>query len=442
MNKDIVLCKKAQDDYEEALSIAKVHKKSDNPKVTVIVPVYKVDRYLAPCLDSIVNQTLEDIEIIIVDEGDQDRCREIIDYFEKIDPRVVAPHSKNGGYGASCNKGIDMARGEYIAIIESDDMIEREMFEEMYNYAKLLDADVVKTPFCYWNGEDGRDDCEYRYEAAQQCPQGKLFSVKEFDYPLRIHASLWAAIYKTSYMREKNIRFVEAKGGAYVDVGFRIDTLVNTDKMAWLDKPYYLYRTNNDESTTNNFNLTTMLKRWKEAHDKFSLMGDDYKNYYEAALIRDEYLNTLSYMNHADVMFSKEQMAMLKDNFKNIHPEIVENTRSLTAAQKKEILSYLNNPEAHYRNVKRKIRLRNIAEKTEKMYQKLRSDNLIKMEIAAIFCMLLTILNKEYQIFSDANVLNIVVVPILVILIIFIGVSYILWGLHILFAAFRSVVGE
>lgn len=114
------------------------------PKVSVIIPVYKVEKYLVQCLDSIVGQTLKDIEIIIVDEGDKDACRYIIDHYEQADKRVIAIHEKNGGYGASVNKGFDIAKGEYIGIVESDDFIAPEMYEEMYNYAKKLDADVVK----------------------------------------------------------------------------------------------------------------------------------------------------------------------------------------------------------------------------------------------------------------------------------------------------------
>lgn len=324
-----------------AESLFETPMKSEHPKVTVIVPVYKVDRFLVPCLDSIVNQTLQDIEIIIVDEGDLDRCREIIDYYEKNDTRIVAPHQHNGGYGASCNLGIEMAKGKYISIVESDDIILPEMLEEMYAYAEKLDADVLKTPFCFWDGRDNFVDCEYRSMAAQQSPKGKLFSMKEYNYLLSVHASLWSGLYKTSYMREKNIRFVEAKGGAYVDVGFRIDTLINTDKVAWMDKPYYMYRTNNDESTTNNFNMTAMLHRWNEAHKKFADCQTDYDVYYGPALIIDEYLNTLS---RANASLTEKQRELLIENFRYVNEKTILRSHVLNTKQKKEILAFKKNP--------------------------------------------------------------------------------------------------
>ena len=80
--------------------------KMKQPKISVIVPIYKVEKYLVQCIDSILNQTLEDIEVILVDEGDRDACRFIIDHYEQNDKRVKAIHEKNGGYGASVNKGM------------------------------------------------------------------------------------------------------------------------------------------------------------------------------------------------------------------------------------------------------------------------------------------------------------------------------------------------
>ena len=156
------------------------------PKVSVIIPVYKVEKYLVQCLDSIVGQTLKDIEIIIVDEGDKDACRYIIDHYEQADKRVIAIHEKNGGYGASVNKGFDIAKGEYIGIVESDDFIAPEMYEEMYNYAKKLDADVVKTPYYeYWSQKDGIKDfkkvCWYNDFITKNSPKNKIFSI--LDYP-------------------------------------------------------------------------------------------------------------------------------------------------------------------------------------------------------------------------------------------------------------------
>ena len=93
------------------------------PKVSIVVPIYNVERYLDECVKSIINQTLKEIEIILVDDGSPDNCGKIIDDYAKTDSRIVAVHQKNSGYSAAVNKGINMAKGEYVGIIESDDFI-------------------------------------------------------------------------------------------------------------------------------------------------------------------------------------------------------------------------------------------------------------------------------------------------------------------------------
>lgn len=199
------------------------------PKVSIIVPVYKVEKYLVQCLDSIVGQTLKDIEIIIVDEGDKDACRYIIDHYEQADKRVIAIHEKNGGYGASVNKGFDIAKGEYIGIVESDDFIAPEMYEEMYNYAKKLDADVVKTPYYeYWSQKDGIKDfkkvCWYNDFITKNSPKNKTFSILDYPHQMSIHASLWSGIYKTSYIK-KEYKGLYSKVGPYLIIDEYLNTV-------------------------------------------------------------------------------------------------------------------------------------------------------------------------------------------------------------------------
>ena len=329
------------------------------PKISVIVPIYKVEKYLCQCIDSILAQTLQDIEVILVDEGDLDACRAIIDMYEfgaKKDSRVKSIHEKNGGYGASVNKGMDIATGEYISIIEADDFIAPEMYEEMYNYAKKLDADVVKTPYYEYRdktkfSKESRVICEYADIMRNTTPMNKTFSVQEYPKLMGVHASLWSGIYKKSYMKEKNIRFIEAKGGAYVDVGFRIDTLINTDKVAWLDRPFYHYRLTSEGSTTNNYDLNAMIIRWKEAHDKFQNCPEIYKKV-GPELIWDEYVNTAGCLFN-DYQVTEANLIAIRDNYKTIPDEVINNSPTLTKFMKKVILDikHKNNSVKHYKKM-------------------------------------------------------------------------------------------
>lgn len=113
-------------------------------KVSIIVPVYNVEKYLAKCLDSLVNQTLEDVEIIVVDDGSRDNSKQIIDEFQtKYPDKIKSFVKENGGLSDARNFGLDRANGEYIGFVDSDDYVTTEMFEEMYFLAQKYDAEMV-----------------------------------------------------------------------------------------------------------------------------------------------------------------------------------------------------------------------------------------------------------------------------------------------------------
>ena len=116
-------------------------------RVSVLVPIYNVEKFLPECLDSLVNQTLKDIEIICINDGSTDRSPQIIQEYAKKDKRIKVINKKNSGYGDSMNQGLKKAKGEYIGIVESDDFIDLDAFEKFYKIAKKYDCDVVKSNF-------------------------------------------------------------------------------------------------------------------------------------------------------------------------------------------------------------------------------------------------------------------------------------------------------
>ena len=120
------------------------------PKVSVVVPIYNVEKYLRVCLDSLVGQTLKEIEIICVDDGSTDSSKEIIREYVKKDARVkMIAKEKNSGYGNSMNQGFDMAGGDYIGILESDDFAEPTMYEKLYAAAHENSLDMAKSSFWF-----------------------------------------------------------------------------------------------------------------------------------------------------------------------------------------------------------------------------------------------------------------------------------------------------
>ena len=116
---------------------------NNQPKISVIIPVYNTAKYLSKCLDSILNQTLKEIEVIVVNDGSKDNSQELIDVYKEKDDRIVAIQKENGGLSDARNVGIDVANGEFIAFIDSDDYIDLLMFEKMYGLSQKHQAEIV-----------------------------------------------------------------------------------------------------------------------------------------------------------------------------------------------------------------------------------------------------------------------------------------------------------
>ena len=112
-------------------------------KVSVIIPVYNVEDYLEKCLDSVINQTLKDIEIIVVNDGSPDNSQKIIDKYRKKDKRIISVMKENGGQASARNLGIKKSHGEFLCFVDSDDWIELDMLEVLYNNAKENHSDIV-----------------------------------------------------------------------------------------------------------------------------------------------------------------------------------------------------------------------------------------------------------------------------------------------------------
>lgn len=189
-------------------------------KVTVIVPVYNVEDYLEPCLSSLVNQTMKDIEIIVVNDGSPDNSQEIIDRFVKDYPELVKSiYKENGGQASARNVAMNIAQGEYINFVDSDDWVSLDMYETMYKIAKENDADIV---IC---------DTTDHYKDHCVCHKPS-----EFENKLRQTPSPCNKMFKRSFIGD--LRFPEGKIW-YEDFTFVTQLLMQTDKIARCHKEFY-----------------------------------------------------------------------------------------------------------------------------------------------------------------------------------------------------------
>lgn len=217
-------------------------------KVSILVPVCNVQRYLRQCLDSLVAQTLEDIQIICLDDGSTDSSPAILDEYAQMDDRIEVVHKPNSGYGDSMNKGLGLARGEYVGIVESDDFASPEMFEELYNLAKQHDADVVKSNFLsHEEGNTPKQDA--LTENLGDGPFDTVFRPLDHQGIFLWRPAIWSGLYKASFLKENDIRFLPTPGASFQDTSFNFKVFAAAER-AYLTKRAYLhYRTDNVNSS-------------------------------------------------------------------------------------------------------------------------------------------------------------------------------------------------
>lgn len=219
-------------------------------KVSIVVPVYNVEKYLKECLDSIIKQKLKDIEIICVDDGSTDNSLQILKEYELKDRRVRVITKPNAGYGNSMNLGMAAATGEYIGIVESDDWIDKNMFYDLYKTAKKNNAQIVKSDY-YEFSTTGANKEEYIQTPTNSWFYNKVISAYDTEEIYHFKMNTWTGIYKTDFLREFNIRHNETPGASYQDNGFWFKTLSLAGRVVYVNKAYYHYRQDNPNSSIN-----------------------------------------------------------------------------------------------------------------------------------------------------------------------------------------------
>ena len=209
------------------------------PLVSIIVPIYNVEPYLNKCIDSIINQTLTNIEIILVNDGSTDNCGKIIDEYAKKDNRIIAIHKENGGQASARNMGLDVARGTYIGFVDSDDWIELDMYENLYNSIETYDADisVCGRQLYLENGNlINKINIEDEFINLYKSNLKDYVSEKLF---YKHTVVVWNKLYKRKVIEENNIRFEDVSYVGSEDALFNYSVLCHAEKIKSIDKIYY-----------------------------------------------------------------------------------------------------------------------------------------------------------------------------------------------------------
>lgn len=222
-----------------------------NPAVSVIMPSLNVGEYIQECLESVVVQTLREIEILCVDAGSTDGTLEIIEAFAAKDPRIKIIHSPIKSYGAQMNMGLDAAAGEYVGIVETDDLVAPEMFEKLYRSATQHDCDIVKADYVRFMGEWCKSvNTRFMRVCDDSSIYGKVFDPHENAHVLRFSIND-AGIYKLAFLRDNQIRFHESPGASYQDMGFYFQANYCAHRMLFLKESFYRHRRDRPGSSVN-----------------------------------------------------------------------------------------------------------------------------------------------------------------------------------------------
>ena len=222
-------------------------------KVSIIIPTYNVEMYLVECMESVIHQTLKDIEIICINDGSTDGSLEILKSYAQKDDRIVLVDKENGGYGIAMNIGLEKATGEYIGIVEPDDFVKLDMYESLYQIAKDNDLDFVKADFYRFKRTD-EDDMNMVYNRLSKNPEdyNKVFNPSEDTEAIRYIMNTWSGIYKKEFIEKHHIRHNETPGASFQDNGFWFQTFAYAKRGMIIDKPYYMNRRDNPNSSVHN----------------------------------------------------------------------------------------------------------------------------------------------------------------------------------------------
>lgn len=289
-------------------------------KLSIIVPVYGVEKYIDKCLNSLVKQSLKKIEIIVVNDGTKDNSQKIIDkYVKKYPDKIKSYIKENGGQGSARNYGLKKTTGEYIGYVDSDDFVEKDMYKKLYNKAKENNYDIV---VCgnYNVSEDYQNKNIDAFINNYNTDLENIFFGK---------MAVWNKIYKRDILIKNKLEFKEKVW--YEDLAFTLKAIMNSNTFAFIDEPLYDYLIR-EGSTMNNSNVQRNLEILDAFNDILSYIQHNKK---------EEYFNKIEFLAIDHIYISAIVRVLKADSDKNIKKETIE-----------KLINYMNKNFPNYKSNK------------------------------------------------------------------------------------------
>ena len=295
-------------------------------KVSVIIPVYNVEKYIRQCLESVINQTLKEIEIIIVNDGTKDNSMKIVEEYIS-DKRIKIINKENGGLSSARNTGILAAQGKYICFIDSDDFVEKSMLEELYNIIEEKKFDVVDSDIFLYNNKT--------HEIKERKNKEYLKIEKGLFLWGKYNVEVWNKIYRKNFLLDNNIFFEE--GIIHEDDLFSIKILSSTNKIEHINKCFYYYRINRSGSIMTDVNIEKKLYSLKVIINKLKelqkrIITYDSFSFLMLKLLEIKYLAGINFITKEDIE---------KNKVRELEKEIESNWKRLSEIEKMMLKKFL-----------------------------------------------------------------------------------------------------
>lgn len=278
--------------------------------ISIIIPVYKVEKYLEKCIQSVINQTYENLQIILVDDGSPDNCGKICDEYAKKDHRIEVIHKSNGGLSDARNKGLEIAKGEYIGFVDSDDYIEADMYEVLYNLLEQYNADVSICNF--YTVSQGKISIKNAYNGINE--YNRIEILKEILLDKNIQSYAWNKLYKKELFDE--IKYPIGK--KYEDIGTTFYLLEKCNKVVVTGKSEYYY-INRQDSIVNNVTESTITDYIELIMQRYDYIEENIK---ELSSYNKDYLKRILKTAEKDIKSLNEVGDYTKKKYEELYNKV------------------------------------------------------------------------------------------------------------------------